>query len=190
MAERHIDNTQTSGIEVSDSSGSVLFSTRVKQPFTGHILRPKQFVVGSFGTPLESDDIRWAKPKYAPFVDGLLSSDWVILSLNGYGAAVSTVAVSQLHLEENAYGGDVNKRINYAGAIGYYRIGVVRCGTSLKLAPLFTTISSYGGANSTSSSIGGILIGSPEASAEIGANVAAPNYTMDEASNTVIVING
>jgi hypothetical protein len=190
MARRHIDNTQTSGIEVSDSSGGVLFSTRVKQPFTGRILRPKQFVTGNFGIPLESNDIRWAKPRYASFADGLLSSDWVILSLNGYGAAVSTVAVSELHLEENAYGGDLYKRINYAGAIGYYRVGVVRCGTSLMLAPLFTTISSYGDAITYSSSIGGVLIGSPEASAAIGVSVASPNYTMDEASNTAIIING
>jgi hypothetical protein len=190
MAKRHIDNTQTHGIEVSDCSGETLFSTRVKWPFTGGILRPKQFVIGNFGTPLESNDIRWAKPRYASFADGLLSSDWVILSLNGYGAAVSTVAVSELHLEENLYGGDLYKRINYAGAVGYYRVGVVRCGTSLMLAPLFTTISSYGGVSTESSSIGGVLMGSPEASAAINADVSAPNYTMDEASNTAIIING
>lgn len=190
MDTHYVDIAQSHGLEVKDQHGTVKFSTRVKAPLTGRVLRPKQFATGQLGSPLESNDIRWAKPRYAPFASGIAASDWVIVSTNSYGVAASTHGISDMRLEENAYGGDLYKRVNYAGALGYYRVGVVRCGAGLKLAPLFHTLSSWGGVSTSSSSFGSLVVGMPDINHNIGSGVSAPNYTMDEASNTAIIISG
>jgi hypothetical protein len=189
MDSHYVNHQITTGLEVRDVNGVVKFSTRVSAPFTGHILRPKNFVNARFGGPLQSNDIRWAEPRHQYFTGGLTNSDWLILSTNGYGTAASTVAVSEWRLEENAYGGDLYKRVHFVGCLGDYRVGVARCGGDLHLVPLFHRLHSYGNVWTASSSFGSILMGTPDVNASLPTSVAAPNYTVDDASNVVLVIN-